>query len=171
MTAPDPAPAESGPVADLVADPVADPVAAPRPEDAGRLTVDEALAELDRAAPDVLAVESEYGFTFGGPAETGPGRPVAAAVCTNPTCGQRGRHVQILDDTVQPVHCGGCAAVLHCDHQPEISRYRDGTIGAPVEHTVTACTVCATELGRVSAALPPIDLASLPVALLDQPLS
>jgi transcription elongation factor Elf1 len=95
---------------------------------------------------------------------------IAALVCTAPTCGHRNQHVQIHADTVLPVHCGGCGAVLHCDHRPETTKVRAGTIGAPLEHTITACTVCGTELARDTAALPPIDLATLPVGVLDLPL-
>lgn len=96
---------------------------------------------------------------------------VAAVVCTAPTCARRGQHHAVHADTVQPVHCGGCGAVLHCDHRPETRTVRGGTIGAPVEHTLSVCTVCRTELGRDTKALDPAEvLRSLPLAILDQQL-
>lgn len=124
-------------------------------------------AETDNPLADV---EAAHGFVFGNPdAETGPGKPLAVLVCTQPTCGQRKQHVQIHDDTVLPVRCGGCGTVLHCDHQPETTVVRAGTLGAPLEHTVTACTGCGSELARDTKTLPPVDLASLPVGILDAP--
>lgn len=124
-------------------------------------------------AADLAAIEATHGFTFGNPdGDTGAGTaPVAALVCANPACGRRGQHVQIHEDTVLPVHCGGCHAVLHCRHQPETSVKRGGTIGNPLEHTVTACRACGTELDRSTRALDAAEvLRSLPLGLLDQPL-
>lgn len=91
-------------------------------------------------------------------------------VCTRPTCPQRKQQVQVHADTVLPVHCGGCAGVLHCDHTLETSTVRVGTLGAPEEHTVTACTVCKTETQRDVKTLPPVNLLELPVGVLDLPL-
>jgi hypothetical protein len=172
MTAPElPAAPMSGDVVDAAGELVAvDP--APRPEDAGRLELDAALAELDRQPANVLEVEAAHGFVFGNPdGERGPGRHVAAVACSTPTCERQGRLHQVHDDTVLPVHCGACGAVMHCDHVLEVVRQREGTIGAPVEVTLTVCTVCGSELGRVDRQLPPIDLASLPAAILEQPLA
>lgn len=93
---------------------------------------------------------------------------VAAVVCPNPACDRRGQHHAVHADTVQPVHCGGCGTVLHCDHRPETTRQRAGTIGAPVEHEITACTVCRAELKRTTRELDPAEvLRSLPLAVLD----
>lgn len=148
----------------------AEPTADDHRDDAGRLTADQALAQLDRAPADLLRVEAAHGFTFGNPdEETGTGKPVAVVQCTVPTCPQRKQQMQIHDDTLLPVYCGGCHGVLYCDHQPETTTVRDGTLGAPLEHTITACTVCRKELARDTVALPPIDLASLPIGILDAP--
>lgn len=127
-------------------------------------------ARPEQALNPLAAVEAAHGFTFGG-SHTGPGRPVAAVVCTAPGCRHRGQHVQIHDDTVLPVHCGGCGGVLHCDHRPDTATVRGGTIGAPVEHDITTCTACGVELARVSRDLDPQQvLRNLPHAILDQPL-
>lgn len=117
----------------------------------------------------LAAVEEAHGFTFGGgPKPTGH---VAALICTQPTCDRRGQHVPIHDDTVLPVHCGGCYTVLHCRHDTQTTVRRGGTIGNPVEHTITACRLCGTETQRTTRDLDPTDvLRSLPHALLDQPL-
>lgn len=122
---------------------------------------------------DLSAIEAEHGFTFGNPdGDTGAAAaPVAALVCTAPTCARRGQHVQIHDDTVLPVHCGGCSAVLHCNHDIGTTVRRGGLIGAPLEHTITACRLCGTETARTTRALDPAELLrSLPVELFDQPL-
>lgn len=95
-----------------------------------------------------------------------PADPVAVAVCTTPTCAHRGQHHPIHADTVQPVHCGGCFTVLHCDHTPETVTTQGGTLGNPLEHTVTTCTRCGTELHRDTRTLPPVDLANLPITVL-----
>lgn len=175
MTATNTAAADAAFIAALAAPPVftvhppltLDP--APRAEDAGRLTLDQALAELAAKPAPVLAAEARHGFTFGGPTPAGPGRATAAVVCVAAGCTHSGRHVQVHDDTVAPVHCGGCGGVLHCDHAPEITRHREGTLGAPVEVTLTRCTRCRLELGKVARPLPPINLAELPASILEQP--
>lgn len=119
--------------------------------------------------PVLAAVEAEHGFTFGGTPTAGPGRPVAAVVCSTPGCTHRAHHIQLHDDTPWPVHCGGCGAVLYCQHSPATRVEKAGTLGNPVQHQITACTICGTELDRTTTALPPVDLATLPVGVLEQP--
>jgi hypothetical protein len=143
----------------------------PPPDDPGRLTLDQALAELDRQPAHLLAVENEHGFVFGNPdGERGPGRPTVAAVCSTAGCDRQGRLVQLHEDTVQPAHCGSCGAVIHCDHVSELRRERSGTLAAVVEHIITGCTRCGTELDRVSKEVGALPLDQIPVGILDQPL-
>lgn len=143
----------------------------PRPEDAGRLPLDQALAELDRAPAHLLAIEAAHGFVFGDTGERGPGGATTAAACPTAGCSRQGRLVQLHEDTVQPVHCGGCGAVIHCDHVPELRRERSGTLAAVVEHLITMCSRCGTELDRASKNVGPLPLDQIPVTVLEQPLS
>lgn len=122
---------------------------------------------------DLSEIEAQHGFVFGNPdGDKGAGAPaVAALVCNGARCPHRGRHVQIHADTVLPLHCGGCGAVLHCDHAPEQRTVRGGTLGAPVEHDITACTRCGSELARTTRDLDPAAvLLNLPHGILDLPL-
>lgn len=143
----------------------------PRPEDAGRLPLDQALAELDRAPAHLLAIEAAHGFVFGDTGQRAPAGATVAASCPTPGCDRQGRLVQLHADTVQPVHCGSCYTVIHCDHIPELRRERSGTLAAVVEHRITACTRCGTELDRASTELGPLPLDQIPIAVLEQPLS
>lgn len=162
MTAPDPAAAPDEP---LELD-----TPTPRPDDPGRLTLDQSLAELDRAPAHLLEIEARHGFTFGDTGERGPGRSTIAVACSSAGCPRQGRLVQLHDDTVQPVRCGECGAVMHCDHVPELRRERAGTLAAVVEHLITACTVCGTELDRQTRELGPMPLDQIPATIFDRPL-
>lgn len=96
--------------------------------------------------PDRSCVEAEFGFTFGG----GPvpvGDTVAVVQCVNPSCGRRSQMVQVFEGHPDPVHCGGCFAVLHCDHLFEDRVRHEGSLGAAVEVRETVCSKC----GLVSA--------------------
>lgn len=95
---------------------------------------------------------------------------LAHLLCTNPTCGHRGHRITVHADTVQPIHCGGCFGVLHCEHDDETTQVREGTLGAPVLRTTTKCRTCGTVSAETRADMPPIDLTTLPVAILDQPI-
>lgn len=57
-------------------------------------------------------IEGDNGFTFGNPDQPKNGTPLAALVCTNPTCPNRGQHIEAYADTVLPIRCGGCATTL-----------------------------------------------------------
>lgn len=98
-------------------------------------------------------------------------RPVAVLVCNNPACtSHRGHMVQIHEDTVLPVHCGGCSAVLHCDHDEQTTTERRGTVVDAYEHTITRCRLCRTET-KPPAVRPLGSLVHLlPASVLDQPL-
>lgn len=96
---------------------------------------------------------------------------LAHLICTKPTCTNRGQQVTVHEDTVLPVHCGACFSVLHCEHDHTTEQVREGTIGAPVLRTTVRCRLCGTVDSESRDELPPIDLADLPVAILDQPLS
>lgn len=96
---------------------------------------------------------------------------LAHLTCTETTCGNRGLQVTVHTDTVLPIHCGGCFGVLHCEHEHATEQVREGTIGAPIMRTTTKCRLCGAVASETRDELPPIDLAALPVAILDQPLT
>lgn len=116
-------------------------------------------------APEPVAV------TEADPDESANAPVLAHLVCTNPTCGHRSSTITVHADTVQPVHCGGCFGVLHCDHELATEQVREGTIGAPVLRTTTKCLRCGTVDSETRSELPPIDLTSLPAGILDQPIT
>lgn len=96
-----------------------------------------------------------------------PGAPERAqVVCHTNGCERQNRLVIIHQDTVLPVLCGACGQVLFCDHKQEPVLRREGTLGAPVEVSGTRCGVCGVE-DVTSRPLPPVDLKSLPVSVLE----
>jgi hypothetical protein len=132
----------------------------------------EPLTTFNAATVDAGDAGNAFGRIATEPVEVpSANAPVIATVtCPNPVCGHRGSFIVVHADTQLPVHCGGCFAVLHCDHALETTITRSGTIGAPVEQTVTACALCNTETARKTVDLPPIELGTLPLELLDQTL-
>lgn len=70
-------------------------------------------------------VEAEHGFIFGNPdGQTAAGPMIAALVCVNPICQNRGEHIAVTADTVLPIHCGCCFTELmpNPEATPDISR-------------------------------------------------
>jgi dissimilatory sulfite reductase (desulfoviridin) alpha/beta subunit len=117
---------------------------------------------------DLSAVEAEHGFTFGDDGSTvGDVSPVVAVVvCTTPTCRQLNQHVQVHADHPTPVHCGGCFAVLHCEHELTDSVRHEGTLGAPVEVRESACVKCGHVAEAARKNVDPIPFDQLPVTVL-----
>lgn len=89
---------------------------------------------------------------------------IASVSCTNPTCDRRGGWYQVPATQVGPLHCGGCFAVLHCDHGPRttVTSY-GGTVGAPLVVEVETCDACHFEVSRSQKPIAPGDV---PLALL-----
>lgn len=92
---------------------------------------------------------------------------LAQVVCRTNGCERQNRVTVVHRDTVQPVHCGGCGAVLYCEHVLEPVNRREGTLGSPVNVTGTRCVRCGVETLTRTAGVP-VDLRSLPVGLLEQ---
>ena len=92
-------------------------------------------------------------------------------VCTTVGCSHQGHSITVHADTVLPIHCGGCFGVLHCEHDNVTEQVREGTIGAPLLRTTTKCRLCGTVASETRDELEPIDLTTLPAAILDQPLA
>lgn len=119
--------------------------------------------EPEPPAPEGIAPEAEP--------ESANAPVLAHLVCTNPTCTHRGSTITVHEDTVLPIHCGGCFGVLHCAHDHETTTVQDGTIGAPVLVTTTRCKLCGTVADEKREPQPPIDLTSLPAAILTMPIA
>lgn len=130
------------------------------------------------AEPTLDEIEAEHGFRFGVPDdEPKPPAATRSLICRDPKCSNSGAHVAVHTDTAQPVICGGaiieadsirpCGAILLCDHVTDTTERTAGTLGAPVKITTTACTKCGTVTARTEEPQPPVDLASLPVSILD----
>lgn len=113
---------------------------------------------------ELLAIEAEHGFVFGGTGESDGAPAIAAVVCGTPNCPNMGHHVQIHTDTPQPVHCGGCGTVLLCDHAYDEVSALEGTLTNPVKVTSRVCAVCGDERDKTRTELPAVDLASLPAS-------
>lgn len=91
----------------------------------------------------------------------------ATLVCRTKDCERQNRGTEVHVDTVLPILCGGCGHPLHCEHAWEPVTRREGTLGAPVDVTGQRCAVCKTEdVARTPSA--PVDLASLPIGILEQ---
>ena len=91
---------------------------------------------------------------------------LAQVVCRTNGCERQNRVTVVHQDTVLPLHCGGCGAVLYCVHENVPVNRREGTLGAPVLVTGTRCTRCGVEdVTRAPAA--PVDLSSLPVGVVE----
>lgn len=63
---------------------------------------------------DLSTIEATHGFQFGPTdnADSAGAAPTGSLSCPNQECGRRGRHTQIHEDTILPVHCGECHTVL-----------------------------------------------------------
>lgn len=165
------------PIPDPVTDPtVVDPAPVVEPTPGDPVVMDPVLDQTVPPAPPAGPTRLP-GVTAPSPtpAETEPtvgNSPIIGSmVCTAAGCSNQGNHIVLHADTVQPVHCGGCYAVLQCDHtRQETATVRTGTIGAPRELTTTTCLDCSTVLVSNTVTLPPIDLNDLPVEILDAPL-
>lgn len=130
------------------------------------------MSDLVEPAPELVVlsplqhVEAELGFTFGGDGESANAAEVAALVCTQPTCPNRGNHLAVHADTPLPVHCGGCSAVLLCDHDMVDTLTHEGVVSAPVEVRSRVCSRCGFTADVQKRTLPGLDLASLPITAL-----
>ena len=124
---------------------------------------------------ELLAVEQNLGFVFGtdGSHKTAGAAPAFSVVCTNPKCSNLNQHIQLHEDTVLPIHCGGtvagnaCAQVLYCTHPvtTPVEHY-EGTLAAPLKVNRDLCVLCNTSLNRVVSELPPIPFDQIPLHLL-----
>lgn len=115
---------------------------------------------------DLEAIEQQYGFTFGVPEDHDTdSSPLGIAVaCTNPDCPNLRRQIQLHTDTVQPVRCGGCHAILYCDHVDTLPvSEHGGTLGSPRVTTKDVCVACQTVVSQQTQKLPPIRLEDIPV--------
>lgn len=113
-------------------------------------------------------IEAEHGFTFGTPEgyETAEAVSDKTLICATLDCPQQNRQVAVHVDTVLPIHCGGCGQVLYCQHNWQTENRTVGTLANPILVVQETCTVCNSQLPAVETALPPIDIASLPVSVI-----
>jgi hypothetical protein len=114
------------------------------------------------------AIEAEHGFTFGTSADhdTGQQPVIASVVCVTPTCDRLNVPVEVHADTVLPLHCGGCFAVLMCEHVWVKQSVTEGVFAAPVRVDWEQCALCGAFRNKTKTELPAIDLGSLPAGLL-----
>jgi hypothetical protein len=121
---------------------------------------------------DLTEVERQHGFVFGVPddADLGGAQVVKTVACPTVGCPRSGgTPLPVHEDTVLPVLCGGCGAVLHCEHKPGAqSESITGTLGTPRLRIVRHCTVCAELLECDERDLPPVRLEDLPASALAQ---
>ena len=112
-------------------------------------------------------VEAEHGFTFGTPDdyETAGAPSDKTLICSTNDCSAQNRQVALHVDTVLPVYCGGCGEVLHCEHNWVTETTTIGTLAAPLQHNQDVCTLCPTRQPATITALPPIDIAQLPISV------
>lgn len=124
--------------------------------------------KVSEKSDELRAVEAELGFTFGLPDdghESAHASRGVSVVCTNPDCDQTNVHVTLHADTVLPVFCGSCGRVLHCEHEDLLPvQVHGGTLGQPTRTTNWTCLTCQTVVRSEVQVLPPIDIASIPVA-------
>lgn len=117
---------------------------------------------------DLSSIEEAFGFVFGDPGtESGSAPEIAKVVCGQPGCDRQNRMVTVHADTVQPVLCGGCGGVLHCEHDPVTVSRREGTLASPVLVEGEDCSRCGQTLNANRRPLEPFDLGSLPVNVLE----
>jgi hypothetical protein len=66
------------------------------------------------ATPNLAAIETEHGFTFGNPTnDTGTNAPPTINLaCTTPTCTRRNNRTELNADTPTPIYCGECGTLL-----------------------------------------------------------
>jgi hypothetical protein len=119
--------------------------------------------------PTIADIEKTHSFTFGndGSGDNAKAPPLVTVVCNNPVCDHLNQHVEVFKDAEQPVHCGGCFAVLFCDHiagEPTVTT--EGTFGVPIQITRTACTKCGFVMSNTQINLSPIKLKDLPISML-----
>ncbi len=113
---------------------------------------------------ELLEVEAQHNFVFGGTGESDGAPAIAAVVCGTPNCPNMGHHVQIHADSPQPIHCGGCGGVLLCQHDYSETSTIEGTLSNPVKVTSQLCAVCGDVKDATRTELPAVDLASLPAS-------
>lgn len=120
-------------------------------------------------------IEEEHGFRFGLPDDvehTSNGAPILKHVkCATVGCDRaRPEHppLPIHEDTVQPVFCGGCGEVLHCDHVPAEKDEDEitGTLLQPVLISRRRCRTCKTVLHEKRVEQKPVAFEDLPASLL-----
>lgn len=140
----------------------------------------EELADPVGAVSEIARIEDELGLRFGDPdgeAANTP-KPTLSLICRNPECSMSGEHVAVHHDTIEPIRCGGlvttaegttrpCSAVLKCTHTTETTEQTTGTLGEPTRVITDRCTKCGSITAQTTEALPPIDLATLPVEVVD----
>jgi hypothetical protein len=119
---------------------------------------------------DLSSVEEQFGFVFGDDksGESAKASPVATVSCTNPVCDNRNHHITVHEDTVQPVLCGQCGQVLHCDHDTTTETVvTTGTLAAPMRSVTVTCDACGKIVSAELTPLPPIRLEDLPIEALN----
>jgi hypothetical protein len=130
---------------------------------------------MTKKSDELLAVEQEHGFIFGGDGshETANAAPAFSVVCQNPKCSNLNQHIQLHEDSVLPIHCGGmvagnaCGQVLYCTHSDTIPvEHHEGTLASPLRVNRDVCVLCNASLNRTVTELSPIPLDSIPLHLL-----
>lgn len=127
---------------------------------------------------DLERIELDHGFIFSTSPDPDEAPPSASLICRNPECDRNGQHVAVNYDTAQPITCGGlitdqdgntrpCGTVLLCDHTTYDTATMTGTLAAPIKITTTTCTKCGTTTATNREEQPPVNLANLPIGILD----
>lgn len=126
------------------------------------------MAKTPEKSAELLAVEAEHGFVFGVPDdhENAGGVRSISVVCTNKDCDRVNRPVDLHDDTVLPVACGGCGQIIHCTHEDTLtSVHHEGDLATPRKVTTERCVVCQKVMDRKVENLPPIRVKNIPLHL------